>query len=316
MNYREYSCGMEPLADNSSLTTEERNENSLHLDTMTTREILTLINAEDHKVAPAVAAAIPQITEAVDLITSRLKAGGRLFYVGAGTSGRLGILDVAEVKPTFGVGLDTVEAIIAGGAKAITESVEEAEDDFHQGGEELKLRGIRENDAVVGIAASGSTPFVLGALVTAREAGAATIGIACNHNSRLRDYSDVTIEVIVGPEVLTGSTRMKAGTAQKMVLNMISTATMVKLGHVYENLMAGMQITNTKLLQRAIRIVSAAAGISADDAAALLDASGNDIKTAVVMGKLQVDAAAAQQLLAKADGYIRKAIALGLNARD
>ncbi|NLY51482.1 MAG: N-acetylmuramic acid 6-phosphate etherase [Firmicutes bacterium] len=307
---------MEPLADNSSLTTEERNENSLHLDTMTTREILTLINAEDHKVAPAVAAAIPQITEAVDLITSRLKAGGRLFYVGAGTSGRLGILDVAEVKPTFGVGLDTVEAIIAGGAKAITESVEEAEDDFHQGGEELKLRGIRENDAVVGIAASGSTPFVLGALVTAREAGAATIGIACNHNSRLRDYSDVTIEVIVGPEVLTGSTRMKAGTAQKMVLNMISTATMVKLGHVYENLMAGMQITNTKLLQRAIRIVSAAAGISADDAAALLDASGNDIKTAVVMGKLQVDAAAAQQLLAKADGYIRKAIALGLNARD
>jgi N-acetylmuramic acid 6-phosphate etherase len=315
-DYGEHSCGMEPLAGNSSLTTEERNKNSLQLDTMSTQEILTLINAEDHKVAPAVAAAIPEIIEAVDLIANRLKAGGRLFYVGAGTSGRLGILDVAEIKPTFGVGLDTVEAIIAGGAKAITESVEEAEDDFHQGGEELKLRGIGESDVVVGIAASGSTPFVLGALVTARKRGAATIGIACNHNSRLRDYSDVTIEVVVGPEVLTGSTRMKAGSAQKMVLNMISTATMVKLGHVYENLMMGMQITNTKLVHRAVRIVSAAAGVSADDAAALLEASGNDIKTAVVMGKLQVDAAAARQLLDRAEGYVRKAIALGRNTMD
>ncbi|NLA58904.1 MAG: N-acetylmuramic acid 6-phosphate etherase [Firmicutes bacterium] len=315
-DFGKYRCSREPLANDSRLTTEARNEDSLHLDTMTTQEILTLINAEDHKVAPAVAAAIPQIAKAVDLITGRLKAGGRLFYVGAGTSGRLGILDVAEVRPTFGIGLETVEAIIAGGTRAITQAVEEAEDDFDQGGEELRLREVNENDVVVGIAASGSTPFVLGALVAAREAGAATIGIACNHNSRLREYSDVTIEVVVGPEVLTGSTRMKAGTAQKMVLNMISTATMVNLGQVYENLMVGMHITNTKLVQRAIRIVSAAAGVSNDEAVALLEASGKDIKTAIVMGKLRVDAAAARELLEKAEGYVRRAIALGLNNRD
>jgi N-acetylmuramic acid 6-phosphate etherase len=283
---------------------------------MTTQEILTLINAEDQKVAPAVAAAIPQITQAVDLIAGRLKAGGRLFYVGAGTSGRLGILDVAEVRPTFGIGLDTVEAIIAGGARAITEAVEEAEDDFDQGGRELRLRNISEVDAVVGIAASGSTPFVLGALLTAREAGAAAIGIACNHNSRLRDYADIAIEVVVGPEILTGSTRMKAGTAQKMVLNMISTAVMVNLGQVYENLMVGMQITNTKLVQRAIRMVAAAAEVTVDDAAALLEASQRDIKLAIVMGKLQADAATARQLLENAQGYVRKAVTLGLEKKD
>ncbi|NLJ68209.1 MAG: N-acetylmuramic acid 6-phosphate etherase [Firmicutes bacterium] len=307
---------MEPPAGTNDLTTEKRNKNSLELDTMTTQEILTLINAEDQKVAPAVAAAIPQITQAVDLIAGRLKAGGRLFYVGAGTSGRLGILDVAEVRPTFGIGLDTVEAIIAGGARAITEAVEEAEDDFDQGGRELRLRNISEVDAVVGIAASGSTPFVLGALLTAREAGAAAIGIACNHNSRLRDYADIAIEVVVGPEILTGSTRMKAGTAQKMVLNMISTAVMVNLGQVYENLMVGMQITNTKLVQRAIRMVAAAAEVTVDDAAALLEASQRDIKLAIVMGKLQADAATARQLLENAQGYVRKAVTLGLEKKD
>jgi N-acetylmuramic acid 6-phosphate etherase len=313
---RECRSGMEPPAGTNDLTTEKRNKNSLELDTMTTQEILTLINAEDQKVAPAVAAAIPQITQAVDLIAGRLKAGGRLFYVGAGTSGRLGILDVAEVRPTFGIGLDTVEAIIAGGARAITEAVEEAEDDFDQGGRELRLRNISEVDAVVGIAASGSTPFVLGALLTAREAGAAAIGIACNHNSRLRDYADIAIEVVVGPEILTGSTRMKAGTAQKMVLNMISTAVMVNLGQVYENLMVGMQITNTKLVQRAIRMVAAAAEVTVDDAAALLEASQRDIKLAIVMGKLQADAATARQLLENAQGYVRKAVTLGLEKKD
>ena len=313
---RECRSGMGPPAGTNDLTTEKRNKNSLELDTMTTQEILTLINAEDQKVAPAVAAAIPQITQAVDLIAGRLKAGGRLFYVGAGTSGRLGILDVAEVRPTFGIGLDTVEAIIAGGARAITEAVEEAEDDFDQGGRELRLRNISEVDAVVGIAASGSTPFVLGALLTAREAGAAAIGIACNHNSRLRDYADIAIEVVVGPEILTGSTRMKAGTAQKMVLNMISTAVMVNLGQVYENLMVGMQITNTKLVQRAIRMVAAAAEVTVDDAAALLEASQRDIKLAIVMGKLQADAATARQLLENAQGYVRKAVTLGLEKKD
>ena len=216
-----------------------------------------MINAEDHKIAGC-SGGHSSITQAVELITTRLKAGGRLFYVGAGTSGRLGILTLRKF------GLPSASDWILSkqssrGAKAITEAVEEAEDDFHQGSKELKRRSIDGNDVVVGIAASGSS-LVLGALAAAREVGAATIGIACNCNSRLRDYSDITIEVVVGPEVLTGSTRMKAGTAQKMVLNMISTATMVKLGQVYENLMVGMQITNTKLVQRAIRIVSAAAG--------------------------------------------------------
>lgn len=300
--------------DSSSLehlTTETRNQDSLILDTLATEEILTLINKEDHKVAPAVAKAIPEITQAVDLITDRIKSGGRLFYVGAGTSGRLGILDMAECKPTFGVGSDTALAIIAGGPGAVADSVEEAEDDFEQGGWELRSRAISQKDAVVGITASGSTPFVLGALCTAQKVGAATIGLSCNNNPRLREYTDVTIEVVVGPEVLTGSTRMKSGSAQKMVLNMISTATMVKLGKVYENLMVDMQITNQKLLQRAIRMVEMVTGLSDREAEALLDASGKDIKSAIVMGKLAVDLSTAQALLGKAGGLTRTAIALG-----
>ncbi|NMB25732.1 MAG: N-acetylmuramic acid 6-phosphate etherase [Firmicutes bacterium] len=297
------------------LTTETRNQDSLVLDTLSTEEILTLINTEDHKVAPAVAKAIPQITQAVDLITDRIRAGGRLFYIGAGTSGRLGILDMAECKPTFGVGSDTALAIIAGGPEAVTDSVEEAEDDFEQGGRELKSRAISEKDAVVGITASGSTPFVLGALSTAQKAGAPTIGLSCNRHPRLREYADITIEIVVGPEVLTGSTRMKAGSAQKMVLNMISTATMVNLGKVYENLMVDMQITNKKLLQRAIRMIEMVTGVSDREAEALLDVSGNDIKSAIVMGKLGVDLPTAQALLSKTGGFTRKAITLGQDDR-
>jgi N-acetylmuramic acid 6-phosphate etherase len=295
--------------------TETRNQRSLDLDMLTTEEILTLINTEDHKVALAVAQVIPQITQAVDLITARLETGGRLFYVGAGTSGRLGVLDLAECKPTFGVGSDTVEAIIAGGPGAIIESVEEAEDDFQQGGQELKNRCISKKDAVVGITASGSTPFVLGALSMAKKAQATTIGLACNNNSRIREYADIAIEVVVGPEVLTGSTRMKAGSAQKMVLNMISTTTMVKLGKVYENLMVDMQITNQKLLQRAIRIVQIATGVSAEEAQVLLGSSGRNIKLAIVMGKLEVDLATAQKLLNRGRGFVRKAVTIGLEDR-
>ncbi|NMB44843.1 MAG: N-acetylmuramic acid 6-phosphate etherase [Firmicutes bacterium] len=299
----------------SPSTTESRNQQSLDLDTLTTQEIVTLINAEDRKVALAVGAAIPQITEAVDLITDHLSTGGRLFYIGAGTSGRLGILDAAECKPTFGVGSDVIEAIIAGGPGAIIESVEQAEDDFEQGGQELKKRAISEKDVVVGITASGITPFVLGALFTARHAGAAAIGLACNSNTCIREYADIVIEVIVGPEVLTGSTRMKAGSAQKMVLNMLSTATMVNLGKVYENLMVDMQITNHKLLRRAIRIVETTTVVPAEQAEALLEASGKDIKLAIIMGKLRVDLATAQTLLAQGQGFVRQAIAIGLSDR-
>ena len=245
------------------------------------------------------------------MIAERLDLGGRLFYVGAGTSGRLGVLDLAELKPTFGVGRDKVEAIIAGGPPAITESVEDAEDNFDGGGEELQKRGISDKDVVVGIAASGSTPFVLGALKTAREAGAATIGLACNSPSKLRECADVSIEVVVGPEVLTGSTRMKAGTAQKMVLNMMSTAAMVKLGKAYENLMVDMQATNIKLRRRAVGMVKATTGVTDDEAQRLLDAAQFDLKTAIVMGKLNVDQPTAKQLLADAKGFVRTAIANG-----
>ena len=317
-NQREYQESQDPETFSSRSnhpTTEARNQHSLNLDMLTTEEILTLINTEDRKVAPAVAQAIPQITQAVDLVSDQLEAGGRLFYVGAGTSGRLGILDLAECKPTFGVGSDTVEAIIAGGPQAIVEAVEEAEDDFQQGGQELENRSISAGDAVVGIAASGSTPFVLGALSTAKKAGAVTIGLACNSNSQLRKYADIAIEVVVGPEVLTGSTRMKAGSAQKMVLNMISTAVMVKLGKVYENLMVDMRITNRKLLQRAIGIVQIATGVSAKEAEALLDASAQNIKSAIVMGKLEVDLATAERLLTRGRGFVRHAIAIGLEDR-
>ena len=223
----------------------------------------------------------------------------------------MGVLDLAELKPTFGVGRETVEAFIAGGPRAITESVEAAEDSFSAGGKELSERSISCKDTVVGIAASGSTPYVLGALATAREVGAATIGLSCNSNSKLREYADVAIEVVVGPEVLTGSTRMKAGTAQKLVLNMMSTAVMVKLGKVYENLMVDMQATNLKLRVRARGMVQATTGVNDDEAQHLLDAANFDLKTAIVMGKLNVDLATAQQLLTEAQGFVRKAIESG-----
>lgn len=240
---------------------------------------------------------------------------GRLFYVGAGTSGRLGVLDLAECKPTFGVGSDKVCAIIAGGPAAITEAVEEAEDDFELGSSELVQRSISERDAVLGITASGRTPFVLGALSTAREAGALTVGLSCNRSSKIREYVDIAIEVVTGPEVLTGSTRMKAGTAQKLVLNMISTATMIKLGKVYENLMVDMLATNSKLRIRAQEIVRAATSVPGDEAEALLKLADYNLKTAIVMGKLDVDRCTAEKLLAEAHGFVRKAIETGLDNR-
>ncbi|NMB25266.1 MAG: N-acetylmuramic acid 6-phosphate etherase [Firmicutes bacterium] len=308
LNHHEGQKQHPTLAEASAPTTETRNPRSMDLDMLSTQDMLSLINSEDQKVAIAVASQIPEITKAVDIIVDRLKQGGRLFYMGAGTSGRLGILDAAELKPTFGVGKETVEALIAGGPSAITESVEAAEDSFTAGGNGLKERSISAKDVVFGIAASGSTPYVLGGLEVAREAGAATIGLACNSGSKLREYADVVIEVVVGPEVLTGSTRMKAGTAQKMVLNMMSTAVMVKLGKVYENFMVDMQATNAKLRIRANGMIQATTGVDRDEAQRLLNDANHDLKTAIVMGKLNVDATTARERLAKSEGYVRRAI--------
>ena len=288
--------------------TEARNPRSKGLDLMDTEAILELINSEDYEIAQAVGREIPNITSAVDAITERLKLGGRLFYVGAGTSGRLGILDASELKPTFGVGHEIVEAFIAGGPKAMTQAVEAAEDNTTAGGEILLGRDLSSKDAVFGITASGGTPYVLGALQTARQIGAAALGLTCNADSVLRKYADVVIEVVVGPEVLTGSTRMKAGTAQKMVLNMISTTVMIKLGKVYENLMVDMEATNAKLRVRANNMIQTVTGVSREEALDLLERAGFDLKTAIVMGKLDVDADVARQRLLKADGYVRKAV--------
>lgn len=297
------------MTDWERLLTEHRNAASHALDTMGTEELLALMNAEDAKVAPAVGAVIPEIALVVELAVAALRAGGRLIYVGAGTSGRLGVLDAAECVPTFGVSPETVQAAIAGGEAAMTRSVEEAEDRAEVGAADLAARRVGRNDLVLGITASGLTPYVLGALRYAREAGARTALLACNDCAEAGDYADVVISPVVGPEVLTGSTRLKAGTAQKLVLNMISTATMVRLGKVYQNLMVDMKPTNKKLLDRAVRIIQAVTGCGEEEAAAALAGAENEIKTAIVMVDTGCDAAAARRALARVDGFVRRAIA-------
>ncbi len=265
------------------LLTEQRNPASENIDKLATEEVLRIINAEDQKVAAAVAAEIPNIARAVDGIVERLRAGGRLFYIGAGTSGRLGVLDAAECRPTFNVPAELVQGIIAGGEAALARATEASEDDRTAGVADLTARGFAAGDALVGIAASGRTPYVLGAIEAARETGALTIGISCTPNSELAGVAAVAITPLVGPEVVTGSTRMKAGTATKLVLNMLSTAAMVRLGHVYGNLMVNVQPTNEKLRERARRIVSEAAGVDPDEAAAWLERAGNHVRTAIDM---------------------------------
>jgi N-acetylmuramic acid 6-phosphate etherase len=265
------------------LLTEQRNPASENIDKLATEEVLRIINAEDQKVAAAVAAEIPNIARAVDGIVERLRAGGRLFYIGAGTSGRLGVLDAAECRPTFNVPAELVQGIIAGGEAALPRATEASEDDRTAGVADLTARGFAAGDALVGIAASGRTPYVLGAIEAARETGALTIGISCTPNSELAGVAAVAITPLVGPEVVTGSTRMKAGTATKLVLNMLSTAAMVRLGHVYGNLMVNVQPANEKLRERARRIVSEAAGLDPDEAAAWLERAGNHVRTAIDM---------------------------------
>ncbi len=291
------------------VATEQRNPRSRNLDQKSTREILRIINREDALVAHAVRREIPKITRAVDEIVARLRSGGRLFYIGAGTSGRLGVLDASEVPPTFGVERSLVQGIIAGGNGALTTSIEGAEDHPEQGARDLRSRDLRAKDAVIGIAASGSTPYVLGALKFARSRGAYTIGLTTNRNTLLSRIADLTIAPITGREVIAGSTRMKSGTAQKMVLNMISTATMTRLGYIYDNWMIGLAKTNVKLCRRALRNLFEASGTTAQRAEEAMRKARGDLRVALVMLKSGIDAQTASRALAAQRGDVRKALA-------
>jgi N-acetylmuramic acid 6-phosphate etherase len=263
------------------LLTEQRNPASEGIDAKPTAEMLRIINDEDRRVAEAVTPEIPRIAEAVDGIVDRLGKGGRLFYIGAGTSGRLGVLDASECRPTFNAPDGTVQGIIAGGESALVRATEASEDDPASGARDLLARGFKVGDVLVGIAASGRTPYVLGAIREAKRLGALTIGISCTPDSLLSQEVHIPIAPITGPEIVTGSTRMKAGTATKLVLNMLSTGAMIRLGYVYGNLMVNVQPTNEKLLDRAQRIVMDAAGVTREEAARLLDESGRHVRTAI-----------------------------------
>lgn len=291
----------------ATLLTEARNSASENIDQLSTEEMLHVINAEDAKVAAAVAAEIPHIAKAVDAIAARFENGGRLFYTGAGTSGRLGVLDASECPPTFSVPPDLVQGIIAGGDSALRTSSEKAEDSPEQGAEDLRAKSFSANDTLVGIAASGRTPYVLGAMKFAKELGALTIGLSCVPSSELAHAAEIAITPAVGAEVLTGSTRMKAGTATKLVLNMISTGVMIRCGHVFGNLMVNVQPTNDKLIDRAERIILAATGCDAAVAKKLLSEAGS-VKTAIVMQKLGLSRAAAEKKLEAANGKLRDAL--------
>jgi len=304
----EQAMAIEPeLSALGELTTEARNPATEGLDQLPTEEMLRVVNAADREVANAVAAEIPNIALAVDAIVKRIQNGGRLFYIGAGTSGRLGVLDASECPPTFGVSPDLVLGIMAGGDTALRTSVEGAEDDRSLGVTDLEAAGLTGKDALVGIAASGRTPYVLGAIEYARSLGALTIGFSCVPNSKVGAAADLAISPVTGPEVLTGSTRMKAGTATKLGLNMLSTGVMVRTGYVYGNLMVNVQTTNAKLIDRAGRIVSTITGLDADAAQHLLRQAGS-IKCAAIMSKLGVDRAAAEERLRAAKGNLRNAL--------
>ena len=292
----------------AALATEQANPATRDLDRMSPLEIVQAMNAEDARVAGAVATELPQIARAVEEIAARLRRGGRLIYVGAGTSGRLGVLDAAECPPTFSTPPDLVVGLIAGGPTALTRSVEEVEDRADAGRAEIERLDVTEWDAVVGLAASGRTPYVLGAVAAARERGVLTVGLACNAGTPLADLVEIMVASVVGPEVISGSTRLKAGTAQKMVLNMLSTGAMVLLGKTYGNLMVDLQPANAKLRRRAVRIVQSATGLDATAAAAALHAAGNDVKAAIVAARAGISPEEARARLAASGGVVRRAL--------
>ncbi|WP_281974766.1 N-acetylmuramic acid 6-phosphate etherase [Halobacillus litoralis] len=292
------------------LTTEQRNERTKKMDQMTTAEILAVMNEEDYKVAEAVKRVLPSVKVAVEQITKALKDGGRLFYVGAGTSGRIGILDASECPPTFMADPDMVQAVMAGGGEAFTKARENSEDDEKQGELDLQQKKVTPEDVIVGITASGRTPYPIGALKYGRRKGAYTISLSCNHKSEISSFAECPIEVIVGPEVLTGSTRLKSATAHKMVLNMMSTTAMVQLGKVYENLMVDVHASNYKLRERAKSILMECTDASYEEAEQALQEADLQVKPAIVMLKRNVSYEKAVELLEKSDGQLRKAVEL------
>lgn len=294
--------------DLSGLTTEGRNTASANIDMLSTEEMLRVINTEDRKVALAVEKTIPAITLAVDAIVSAFCKGGRLIYCGAGTSGRLGILDASECPPTYGTPREQVVGLIAGGHRAILQAVENAEDSLTLGVDDLKALNFSANDVLVGIAASGRTPYVIAALNYAKSLGATTVALTCNEGSEMTRIADIAIVPVVGAEVVTGSSRMKAGTAQKLVLNMLTTGAMIRSGKVYGNLMVDVEATNQKLVQRQINIVMQATDCDTQTATEALNACSGHCKTAIVMVLGQLSAAQAAQLLQDNGGFIRQAL--------
>ncbi|MGY3572408.1 N-acetylmuramic acid 6-phosphate etherase [Vibrio paucivorans] len=294
--------------DLTRLVTESRNSASEEIDTLSTIEMLEVINLEDQKVALAVKEELPQVAKAVDAITHAFANGGRLIYIGAGTSGRLGILDASECPPTYGTHPDLVIGLIAGGHQAILKAVENAEDDAALAQADLKSLNLTDSDVVVGIAASGRTPYVLGGLSYARFVGATTAAVSCNPNSPMASTADIAITPVVGPEVVTGSSRMKAGTAQKLVLNMLTSGAMIRSGKVLGNLMVDVEATNAKLVQRQVNIVVEATGVGSEQAQRALDACDRHCKTAILMILANIDAEQAKQRLAQSKGFIRTAL--------
>lgn len=291
-----------------SLVSETRNPDTMDLDNLSTLEMVSKFNQQDATVAAAVALTLPQVAMAVDAAAAALTAGGRLIYMGAGTSGRLGVLDASECPPTFGVAHGVIVGLIAGGPGALLKAVEGAEDDAQLGISDLQALNLTVNDMVVGIAASGRTPYVIGALRFARQFGCRTAAISCNPDSPIAREAEIAISPVVGPEALTGSTRLKSGTAQKLVLNMLSTGAMVKIGKVYQNLMVDMQATNVKLIDRAQRMVCQATGCDAQQAETALQQVQYEVKTAILMILGDLPADQAKQRLVYHKGFLREAL--------
>ena len=288
--------------------TETDNPKTSEIDKVTTLDAIRLINNEDKLVADAIEKVLPEIASAIDEIVVRLQNGGRLFYIGTGTSGRLGVLDASEIPPTFGVSYDLIQGVIAGGFEALYKATESSEDNKEQGAEDLKERGLTYKDAVVGIAASGRTPYTIGAVKYAREIGCFTACIVCNPESKITETAEVAIVPVVGPEAITGSTRMKAGTAQKLILNMISTVAMIRLGYVSGNHMTNMKASNEKLQDRAVRILIEETQIDEAAATKLMADAGGDLRVALVMAKARVDVDDARNALASRHYVVEEAV--------
>jgi len=305
----------ELIIELNNLVSEEQNPDTLDIDLLNTLDVVKKLNQQDDLVAKAVAKILPEIATAVDLIVSCFKLGGRLIYLGAGTSGRLGILDAVECVPTFGVSQDKVIGLIAGGESAMFKAIEGSEDDKSSAAKTLKAINFSEKDVLVGIAASGRTPYVIGGLEYARSIGAASISLSCNPKSEMSksdisSYADISLNVMVGPEALTGSTRMKSGTAQKMILNILSTAAMIRCGKSYKNLMVDVKASNQKLLARATRMVMQITGVNQTLAEKTLELADRQVKLAVLMLLAEVDCASARDLLKRSGGFLRKALQL------